>query len=64
MSLFVDAFSGVRVQALVQAAPLWFDLLAWWRPWSDALLFAALTTAVHFGLYFGARLRFAQMLYV
>jgi hypothetical protein len=31
----------------------WQGLLEWWRPWSDAALFAALTTVVHEGLYFG-----------
>jgi hypothetical protein len=37
-------------------ASWWRDLVAWWRPWSDATLFAALTTLVHETLYFGTPL--------
>ena len=45
-ALFAVASSG-------PGAALWSDLRAWWAPWSDAALFAALITIVHEGLYFG-----------
>ena len=45
-ALFAVASSG-------PGAALWSDLRARWTPWSDAALFAALTTIVHEGLYFG-----------
>ena len=31
----------------------WFRLASWWRPWTDATLFAALTALVHDSLYYG-----------
>ena len=42
--------------ALATQHAAWAALVAWWRPWSNAALFAALTTLVHEGLYFGASL--------
>ena len=38
--------------------PLWWGrVVSAWRPWNDHCLFAALTTVVHHGLYFGTARR-------
>jgi hypothetical protein len=41
------------LQALVYNPAWWSGVLAWWRPWGDAALFATLTTVMHEILFFG-----------
>ena len=42
--------------ALAYGSGVWHEVVQWWQPWSDATLFATLTTVVHEGLYFGTQL--------
>jgi hypothetical protein len=62
--LFVEHYAWIAFVAVLPAATFaaltadfgwWTTLRAWWQPWSDATLFAVLTTIVHEGLYFGER---------